>query len=97
METNLRIKSFNKNYIPKLTAERLKNWMQPNRESILVDDEFALMSKDTFNQLQNEPEKYHWFRDAGKMCRYNDLFYWYGLHPKENMVSLHFRKIILLD
>lgn len=93
----MKIKELNKNYIPILANEMLKNWRQPNRNEILVDDKNALMKKESFDQLQDYPEKYHWIRSEGKMCRNGNIFYWYGYHLKENMVSLHFREIILID
>lgn len=92
----IRLKEINKNYIPISQIPKERYWRQPDRSEIIVDDTHALMSLSAFNELQDYPEKYHAYRYVGKMCRDKDLFYWYGHHRDENMVSLHFRRILTL-
>jgi hypothetical protein len=92
-----KVKEYNKNFIPKLTAKRLQYWQQPDKSEIIVDDSHALMSLDTFNRLQNLRYDYHnVYCDEGKMCRYNNIFYWFGYHKDPNKVSINYREIIIL-
>ena len=89
----LKIKQYSNNFIPQPTQN---NWRQPDRDRIVIDETHALMTLETFNDLQDYPEKWHWNRFVGKMCRDKGTFYWYGLHKDPHMVSLHYRRILII-
>lgn len=92
----IKVKEFNKNFIPELQKPQERRWIQPDRSEIVIDDTHAAMSLDAFNTLQEYTEHWHWQRWIGKMSRYKGQLYWYGHHKDENMVSLHFRKILIV-
>lgn len=96
----LKLKSINKNYIPPLTEPILKNWSQPDRKDIIVDDKSALMLKETFNLLQEYPDKWHTYCYPGKMYKriYMDTYIliWFTYHKDPNKVSVEVRNIIII-
>jgi hypothetical protein len=94
------LKSQNKNYIPDIVDKELKNWRQPERSEITINDKYALMPKDTFLQLQDVPLKFHAIKLPGKMSRTEinskPFLYWFGLHENPIKCSIEWREIVII-
>lgn len=84
-------------------------WRQPARESILIDDVHAVMTRDTFEQLAEYsstipsgayPGKL-WRRANGKHDPRHQgepvwMLCWYGPHADPSKVSINYRTVILV-
>jgi len=83
-----------------------KHWRQPDHDLILVDDLYAVMSRDTMNQLYDYSHSVPTGVYVGKMwrCRasYEDgsevhFLCWFGPSEKPDSCLQHVRKILLLS
>jgi hypothetical protein len=92
--------------IPDMTHPLSSHWRQPNKDKILVDNEVAIMEKETLKKLMEYSMSIPSGAYEGKMwkrkyvnARTNCeewILYWYGPSEKEGMVSINERSIILL-
>lgn len=88
--------------IPLITDEMGRYWRQPPRESILVDDTHALMSRPTFELLHKYSASIPSGVYPGKMWRaeYPAGWYlnWFTSHPSmQGHCLIKFRSILLLE
>jgi hypothetical protein len=99
--------------IPPITDPMGKNWEQPDRREILIDDTHALMSTSAFNRLHEYSATFPTGAYEGKMWkRHNGIFdrdflrrggkpewmlVWYGKSDKPGFVSNNLRLILLTD
>src|SRR6185369_6564631 len=98
--------------IPRITHPWGKSWEQPDRSEILLDDEYAVMSKATFDKLHEYSASNPSGVYEGKMWKRNDgafdidflakggkptwYLVWYGRHPDPDKVSNNYRKILII-
>lgn len=91
------------NIIPKITDKRGMLWKQPHRRYIEIDEEYALMTKQTFEGLReysltipSPSGKYE-----GKMWKANRggiwYLYWYDDDDNPSMIKIERREILLLN
>lgn len=101
------------NEIPPMTDPLGRHWEQPCRSRILIDGTHALMERATFDGLAEYSSSIPSGVYVGKMWKrhqgiFNETFlakggkpvwqlFWFGEHPDVDMVSVHFREIIILD
>jgi hypothetical protein len=99
--------------IPLMTHELSSAWNQPDRSEIALDDKYALMTRRTFDQLNEYSASNPTGAYEGKMWKRHDgkfdyiflvrggmpewLLCWYGRSEKPGYVSNNSRKIILVD
>jgi hypothetical protein len=90
--------------IPKITNPMGRNWRQPPREAIEIDETHALMSKSTLEQLGNYSASMPSGVYPGKMWRrakdYHDeskgwWLLWFGESDIPGYVSNHCREILI--
>jgi hypothetical protein len=88
--------------IPKPTHEYAKAWKQPDSNNILIDAKYALMSKDSFDQLldysQSRPSAVY----GGKMWKCSDdqitwYLKWWVDSKDLQTCSNHVREIVIMD
>lgn len=104
----------NRNFeIPPITDPLGRNWQQPDRSEILIDDTHALMSRQTFQTLKEYSATFPTGVYEGKMWKRHDgaldhgflarggkpvwLLVWFGLSDNPDTVSNNFREILILD
>jgi len=101
------------NVIPPMTHELSRHWKQPPTSEILIDDEYAVMERTTFERLSEYSATNPTGAYEGKMWRRHDgafdqrflaaggkpvwMLCWYGESEKPDHVSNNYRKIILAD
>lgn len=87
--------------IPIMTDPMGRNWRQPDKDNILIDDTHAIMNKPDFDRLA----EYSYLQPSGvyvgkmwKMQR-GDTWYlcWYGVDPEPGYCSNNYRKILIID
>ncbi len=99
--------------IPPITDPMGKYWKQPDRREILIDESHAVMTRGSFDQLQEYSASFPSGVYEGKMWKRHDgahdyaflarggkpVWYlvWYGPHPDPDKVSNHVRKILISD
>lgn len=89
------------NVIPKITDKCGMSWKQPHRRYIEIDEEYALMTKQTFEGLREysvtiPSGKYEgkmWKAYRGGIC----YLYWYDYDDNPSMIKIERREILLLD
>lgn len=85
--------------IPPMVHPLGRYWNQPRVDDILVDDNYAIMSKSDFDKLLNYSSSTPSGAYEGKMWKRNvfsDWFlYWYSESKLPNMVSINKRKILI--
>ena len=91
----------NPNHIPDMDHPLGKNWNQPSRDKILIDDQYALMEKFTFDQLADYSFSQPTGVYPGKMWksgRHKKWFLcWFGYSSKgENFCSNNYREIVIV-
>lgn len=92
------------NTIPPITEPIGRSWNQPDVREILVDDNYALMSKENIGKLlqydSSMPtgvyEGKMWKRKAFCNGQYRMYLFWYGVSPDPNKCSINFRELIEL-
>jgi len=99
------------NIIPPMTDPMGRHWNQPSRDEILIDDEYALMTESTMKRLAeyscSTPSGVYpgkmWRVDYQSYCpdlvkqgKHRHWLRWFGLHPDPNIVTNHYRKILLV-
>jgi len=89
--------------IPPMTDPMGKHWEQPSASDIEIDDKYAMMTKEIFEQLKDYSCTMPTGVYPGKMWKrrmnYHDeskgwLLVWYGHCDKPNHCSKNFREII---
>jgi hypothetical protein len=99
--------------IPPITDLLGKNWNQPERSEILIDDTHALMTRFTFDKLAEYSASFPTGVYEGKMWKRHDgafdteyisrggkpvwMLFWYGRHPDPDKVSNNYRTILVVD
>lgn len=99
--------------IPLITDPMGKNWEQPHRSEILLDDTYAIMTRTSFNKLHEYSCSFPSGVYEGKMWkRYNGVYdhaflarggkpewmlVWFGRHDDPEKVSNNFRKILIVE
>ena len=78
-----------------MTDPLSKHWRQPSTEEILVDDEVALMSDETFDKLYAYNTSLPTALYTGKMWRSNNYLRWCG-EMEDDLIVLHTRRIVLI-
>lgn len=100
------------NVIPPITDPMGRYWDQPSASEIIIDDEYALMKRATFNKLAeyncSKPSGVY----PGKMWRVDNATYhkkevergayrhwllWFGESDSPGFVSNHSRKILITE
>ena len=89
------------NYIPEMTDPLSKCWKQPNRSEILLDDDYAVMTKESFGELAEYSCSVPSGQYSGKMWRssYNIgrwTLRWMIIYPAGNGIILS-REILIVD
>jgi hypothetical protein len=87
--------------IPPITDQLGKHWKQPDRYSVLIDDDVAMMSQASFDQLieysTSIPSGVYdvkiWKR---RVTRSKWLLCWYGPAPNPNQCSINTREIVIV-
>lgn len=86
--------------IPPITDPRGKNWQQPHRRFIEVDDKSALMSEQTFRALKEYSTTAPSGQYAGKMwkAKVGGKWYlkWYSDDNHPEYVIINSREILVL-
>lgn len=98
--------------IPPVTDPMGRNWDQPDRKAILVDETHAIMTQRTFDQLKEYSATFPNGVYPGKMWKRHDgafdleflrkggkpewMLVWYGNLPNSKFVSNNFRKILIV-
>mgnify|MGYP000010999704 FL=1 len=89
------------NIIPKITDKRGMSWNQPHRRYIEIDEEYALMTKQTFKGLREYSLTIPSGKYEGKMCKANRggtwYLYWYDHDDNPEMIKIERREILLLN
>jgi hypothetical protein len=99
--------------IPPITHPMGRNWPQPDRARILIDETHALMTKRTFDELKEYSASFPSGVYPGKMWKRHDgafdpaflaaggkpewLLVWFGNHPDTKYVSNNSRKILIVE
>lgn len=93
--------------IPQITHPLGKYWHQPDRSEIMIDEECAVMTVRTLNDLWEYSCTNPSFVYPGKMWRCKKNYYdeskgwllkWFGPYEKgEDWVSNHCREILLIE
>lgn len=104
------LKERNKNYIPDMVHPLSKGWLkQPNRENIVIDDQYALMSQKDFDTLAEYSTSIPTGVYEGKMWKahkyeliddkkvWHWFLCWFGLSNLPGKVSNNMREILLTD
>jgi hypothetical protein len=86
--------------IPPMTDPLSVYWEQPDRESILVDESIAVMSKETFAMLKNYSSSIPTGTYVGKMWKAKSrdgkwYLRWYDKDEDPQYLSIPTREIIL--
>jgi hypothetical protein len=89
------------NTIPPITDPLGEYWDQPNRDDILIDDEWALMTQDTLGRLMEYSMSYPTGVYDGKMWKFrtfSGVWYlrWYGPSDQPGKYSINSRKVLLV-
>ncbi len=83
--------------IPAMTHPLGKHWNQPDMSKVLVDDNYALMDKNTFDKIL---DGYHHSMPTGvyegKCWRRGDTLIWYGTSEEPDLCSINSRKILVV-
>lgn len=89
------------NIIPKITDKRGMLWKQPHRRYIEIDEEYALMTKQTFEGLREYSVTIPSGEYEGKMWKANRggiwYLYWYDHDDNPSMIKIERREILLLN
>lgn len=89
------------NVIPKITDKRGMSWNQPHRRYIEIDEEYALMTKQTFEGLREYSVTIPSGEYEGKMWKANRggtwYLYWYDYDDNPEMIKIERREILLLN
>lgn len=89
------------NIIPKITDKRGMLWKQPHRRYIEIDEEYALMTKQTFEGLREYSLTIPSGKYEGKMWKANRggtwYLYWYDHDDNPEMIKIERREILLLN
>lgn len=89
------------NIIPKITDKRGMSWNQPHRRYIEIDEEYALMTKQTFEGLRKYSLTIPSGEYEGKMWKVNRggiwYLYWYDHDDNPSMIKIERREILLLN
>lgn len=89
------------NIIPKITDKRGMSWKQPHRRYIEIDEEYALMTKQTFEGLREYSVTIPSGEYEGKMWEANRggiwYLYWYDHDDNPSMIKIERREILLLN
>ena len=89
------------NIIPKITDKRGMSWNQPHRRYIEIDEEYALMTKQTFEGLREYSLTIPSGKYEGKMWKANRggtwYLYWYDHDDNPEMIKIERREILLLN
>lgn len=99
--------------IPRMTHELSSAWDQPDRSKIQIDDQYALMSRRTFDALKEYSASNPSGVYEGKMWKRNDgahdygfiasggkpewLFVWFGKSDKPDCCSINYRTLLVVD
>lgn len=87
--------------IPKITDKRGMSWNQPYRRYIEIDEEYALMTKQTFEGLREYSLTIPSGKYEGKMWKANRggtwYLYWYDHDDNPEMIKIERREILLLN
>ena len=83
--------------IPVMDDPLGRYWEQPSRDDILVDDVYALMSKESFDKLHNYECSHPTGAYPGKMWRRDNILFWWVTSSKDSMYCVGLsREIIIL-
>lgn len=86
--------------IPQITDPRVKNWQQPHRRFIEMDDKSALMSEQTFKALKEYSTSLPSGQYAGKMwkAKVRGKWYlrWYSDSNCSECININSREILIL-
>jgi len=90
------------NTIPEMADLRGKYWEQPNRDDILIDDESALMNKESFKKLKEYSTSIPSGKYPGKMWKSNcgkELGYlvWFSVSEDPKFLDINHRNIIIVE
>lgn len=89
------------NTIPYITNPLGQHWQQPAQDSVLVDDDYALMSESDFSQLLEYSTSIPTGVYEGKMwkrrCSDGWMLGWYGFEVDDGKaVTTNFREVLLV-
>src|SRR6266404_4213062 len=89
------------NAIPAITSPLGKDWKQPDRRHILVDDQIAVMSKEAFSMLADYSRSIPSGKYRGKMWKSVDEqgkwhLRWYDVSHAPGYLSIPTREIVVL-
>lgn len=94
------------NIIPIVAGRNETSKVQPDPNNILLDSEYALMSKQVFDQLPDytrlEPaEKYNGMIWKAQHCKYDGLVWFlcwcHNENIRANIIFISYREILILD
>lgn len=97
--------------IPPITNPLGRHWEQPSVDEILVNEDYAVMSRSSLQKLKNYSHTNPSGVYPGKMWRakilvvdspgkfrvYKNQLRWYGVHPDPGYCSNNYRDILLID
>jgi hypothetical protein len=98
--------------IPPMTHELSRHWDQPPREDVVVTDEFAFMTKKSWEKLAEYNSTNPSGAYEGKMWRAHETVHtgyqyktfwdrpflcWYGVSPHKDRVSINWRPAVFVD
>lgn len=88
--------------IPPITDEMGRSWRQPPLSEILIDDQCAMMGRESLLMLRNYSATDPTGVYEGKMWRAEDgeggwYLRWFGKSNRPNMVSNNQRRIVIVD
>jgi len=86
--------------IPNMVHPLSKHWDQPSRKDIAIDDMYALMGRESFQQLKRYSTSIPTGIYEGKMwkARIGGKWFlrWFGIENKEGLLPLLIREIIVV-
>ncbi len=86
-----------KNNIPPLPLLMPEQWVQPSVEDLIVDNEYTVMTQQSFNLLQHYQHSIPAKIYVGKMWRKGDLLCWWRYRDSsESQISIEYRKILIV-